>query len=159
MLRDGGVGPVRSAQNLHPAQGGGCLPALGSGFERGGPRHQLIPLLGWYNRSRDEGSSGFTRQSHIDRAIGAVHTAFGTCELAADGAIAPHVHSYEELIYVLEGHPRLSIDGLTHELAADDAAFIGVGTVHSWTVPSSEACRWIELQTPQARGPARHVLC
>lgn len=99
-------------------------------------------------------SSGFRRHSHVDRAVGAVHTGFGTCELDAAGTLAPHVHSYEELIYVVEGHPRLCIDGATHQLEPNEAAFIGVGATHAWTAPPSEVCRWIELQTPPARDSA-----
>ncbi len=97
--------------------------------------------------------AGFRRQSHVDRSVGAVHTGFGTCELDAGGSLAPHVHSYEELIFVVEGHPRLTIDGASHELGPNDAAFIGVGATHAWSAPSSGACRWIELQTPPARKP------
>ena len=101
----------------------------------------------------EEIGSGFRRQSHVDRPVGAVHTGFGTCELDAGGTLAPHVHSYEELIYVVEGRPRLSIDGATHQLEPNDAAFIGVGATHAWSAPSSGTCRWIELQAPPARDP------
>jgi quercetin dioxygenase-like cupin family protein len=96
-------------------------------------------------------SDGYRRVSHIDRSVGAVHTGFGTCELAAGGSIDSHVHSYEELVYVVEGHPCLTLDGQTYELGPDEAAFIGVAATHSWSAPGSERCRWIDLQTPQAR--------
>jgi quercetin dioxygenase-like cupin family protein len=96
-------------------------------------------------------SVGYRRVPHIDRRIGAIHTGFGTCELAAGGSIDPHVHSYEELVYVVAGSPCLTLDGRTYRLGPDDAAFIGVGATHSWHVPDSEPCRWIDLQTPQAR--------
>ncbi|HZQ31712.1 MAG TPA: cupin domain-containing protein [Mycobacterium sp.] len=96
-------------------------------------------------------SVGYRRVSHIDRGVGAIRTGFGTCELAAGGSIDPHVHSYEELVYVVAGAPCLSPDGLTYRISPDDAAFIGVGATHSWHAPDSEPCRWIDLQTPQAR--------
>jgi len=96
-------------------------------------------------------SAGFTRASHIDRSVGAVHTGFGTCELEGGGSIEPHVHSYEELVYVVEGNPCLTLDGQTYQLSPDDAAFIGVAATHSWHAPPSERCRWIDLETPQAR--------
>lgn len=101
----------------------------------------------------EDRSVGFTRVSHIDRSVGAVHTGFGTCELEAGGSIEPHVHSYEELVYVVEGNPLLTLDGQTYELGPDDAAFIGVAATHSWHAPDSGRCRWIDLQTPQARPP------
>jgi quercetin dioxygenase-like cupin family protein len=69
-----------------------------------------------------DNSVGFRRVSHIDRRIGAIHTGFGTCELAAGGSIDPHVHTYEELVYVVEGSPCLTLDGQTYRLAPDDAA-------------------------------------
>jgi quercetin dioxygenase-like cupin family protein len=55
-------------------------------------------------------SVGYRRVSHIDRCVGAIHTGLGTCELAAGGSIDPHVHSYEELVYVVAGSPRLTLD-------------------------------------------------
>ena len=96
-------------------------------------------------------SLGYRRASHIGRGVGAVHTGFGTCELAAGGSIDSHVHSYEELVYVVEGSPHLTLDGQTYRLNPDDAVFIGVASTHSWSAPESERCRWIDLQAPQAR--------
>jgi quercetin dioxygenase-like cupin family protein len=98
-------------------------------------------------------SSGHRRASHIDRGVGAVHTGFGTCELEPGGSIDAHVHSYEEVVYVIEGTPVVSLDGRAYELAPDECAFFAVGSVHAWENPGSERCRWIDLQTPQARPP------
>jgi len=98
-------------------------------------------------------SSGYRRVSHIDAAVGAIHTSFSTCELEAGGSIDPHVHSFEELIYVLEGNPVLTVDGSTYALQPDDAAFIGVAATHGWSAP--DGCRWIELLTPQPRDAER----
>jgi quercetin dioxygenase-like cupin family protein len=98
------------------------------------------------------GSEGYRRASHIDRAVGAIHTGFGTCELAAGGGIQPHVQAYEELVHVLEGEPVLTVDGETRRLVADDCAFIGVGATHAWHNPGPGAARWIDLEAPQARG-------
>lgn len=95
--------------------------------------------------------SRYRRAAHIDRACGAIHTGMGTCELAPGGSLDPHLHSYEELVYVLEGHPRLTLDGQTVELAPDECAFIGVAATHAWSNPGDERCRWIDLQSPQAR--------
>jgi quercetin dioxygenase-like cupin family protein len=100
----------------------------------------------------DAGSTGYRRISHIDRSVGAVHTGFGTCELASRGRIDPHVHSYEELVYVIEGTVELTIDGVSVVLEPDDCAFIGVGATHSWANPEELAARWIDLVTPVARG-------
>lgn len=94
-------------------------------------------------------SSGFSRASHIDAACGAIHTSFATCELVGNGFIDPHVHAFEELVYVLEGTPSLTVDGGTYILEPNDAAFIGVAATHAWA--ASGRCRWIELATPQPR--------
>jgi quercetin dioxygenase-like cupin family protein len=96
-------------------------------------------------------STGHRRASHIDRSVGAVHTGFGTCELEAGGGIDAHVHSYEELVYVIEGNPVLTLDGQAVALAPDECAFIGVGATHAWDNPAGMPCRWIDLQSPQAR--------
>jgi quercetin dioxygenase-like cupin family protein len=104
-------------------------------------------------RSYGAGSTGYRRISHIDRSVGAVHTGFGTCELAAQGRIEPHVHSYEELVYVIEGIVELTIDGVGVVLEPDDCAFIGVGATHSWANPEDRPARWIDLETPVARVP------
>jgi quercetin dioxygenase-like cupin family protein len=89
--------------------------------------------------------------SHVDRDAGAIHTGFGTCELAAGGGIDSHVHSYEEFVYVVEGNPVLTLDGRAHELAPDDCGFVPVGATHAWENSGDERCRWIDLQSPQAR--------
>lgn len=102
-------------------------------------------------RGYESGSSGFRRVSHIDREVGAIHTGFGTCELAEGGTIDAHVHSYEELVYVIDGGPCLTLDGRSVQLAPDECAFIGVGATHEWHNRGPGPARWIDLQSPQAR--------
>jgi quercetin dioxygenase-like cupin family protein len=99
-----------------------------------------------------DGSDGYRRASHVDRSVGAVHTGFGTCEVAGGGRIGTHVHSYEEFVYVTAGHPILRIGDTATRLAPDEGVFIGVGEPHSWANDGDEACRWIDLEAPQARG-------
>jgi quercetin dioxygenase-like cupin family protein len=111
-------------------------------FEEG----KLATPLGYASHS-----SGYRRASHIDRAVGAVHTGLGTCELGPEGAIDAHVHSYEELVYVVEGRPCLTLEGATVQLEPDECVFIGVGATHEWHNQERERARWIDLQSPQAR--------
>lgn len=99
----------------------------------------------------DAHSAGYRRVSHINREIGATHTGFGTCELDAGGGIEPHVHAYEEFVYVLAGHPVLVLDGHAVRLEPDACAFVPVGATHSWENQADEPSRWIDLQSPQAR--------
>lgn len=102
------------------------------------------------------GSDGYRRVSHIDRSVGAVHTGFGTCELAPAGSLNPHVHSYEELFYVTSGEVLLTLNGETRLIGPEGCGFIPVGATHSWHNAGDVPCRWIDLETPQARleGPA-----
>jgi quercetin dioxygenase-like cupin family protein len=95
------------------------------------------------------GSEGYTRASHIDRSIGAIHTGMGTCELAPGGSLHAHVHAYEELVYVIGGRGVLTIDGDSREIGPDECAFIGLGATHSWHNAGDEPLRWIDLETPQ----------
>lgn len=111
-------------------------------FDRGG-LSEPAPYLGH--------STGFRRMSHIDATVGAIHTSFATCELESGGSINAHLHSFEELIYVLEGSPIPTVDSSTYVLQPNDAAFIGVAATHAWS--ANGTCRWIELLTPQPREP------
>jgi quercetin dioxygenase-like cupin family protein len=99
----------------------------------------------------ERNSAGYRRSSHIDRSIGAIHTGFGTCELEPGGGIDAHVHSFEELVYVIHGNPVVTLDGRSFELAPDECGFIPIGATHSWANPGGEPARWIDLQSPQAR--------
>ncbi len=102
-------------------------------------------------------SEGFAFASRIDRAAGARHAEVGTSRLAADGRVDPHFHSFEELVYVLAGGPRLVLGGIEVELGPDEAVAIGVGETHSWSNPGAEEAHWIELRTPPARGAGEPV--
>jgi quercetin dioxygenase-like cupin family protein len=100
----------------------------------------------------DDHADGYRHVSHINREIGAIHTDLGTGELAPGGTIAPHVHSYEELIFVLSGTAVLTVDGEARLIGPHEGAFVAVGSPHAWHNPDpTEPCRWIELVTPQAR--------
>lgn len=100
----------------------------------------------------EDHGAGYRRVAHIDRGVAAVHTGLGTCELAPGGRLDSHVHSYEELVYVIEGEPELTLDGVTVRLRPDESVFIGVGATHEWRNSGDEPCRWIDLQAPQSRG-------
>lgn len=96
-------------------------------------------------------SAGYGRRSHIDRGIGAIHTGMGTCSLRPGGHVDTHVHSFEELVYVIQGSACLTVGGRTVRMKRDEGAFIGVGEPHSWHNDGVERCLWIDLQSPQAR--------
>ncbi|OJU83847.1 MAG: hypothetical protein BGO11_03275 [Solirubrobacterales bacterium 70-9] len=94
---------------------------------------------------------GFSLAGRIGREDGARHAEVGTARLAPGGRLDPHLHSYEELVFVLAGAPRLALGGVEVELGPDAAVAIGAGETHSWSNPGEEEARWIELRTPPAR--------
>lgn len=96
-------------------------------------------------------STGYRRQSLVDGAHGAVHTSFGQCGLAPGGAVDPHLHSFEESFYVLEGTPSLEVGGETVELASDRCGLLPVGVAHAWRNEGERPARWLEMQAPRAR--------
>jgi len=57
----------------------------------------------------ENNSQGYSQASLIDHTTGAVHTGLSLNQLAVDGTLSPHVHSYEEGFYVLTGQAINSI--------------------------------------------------
>jgi quercetin dioxygenase-like cupin family protein len=88
-------------------------------------------------------STGFRRATYVDRAVGSVHMGVGICFLDPNGLIQPHVHSFEESFYVLEGSVTAEIGG--------DFGLIGTGVRHGWRNSSDRPVRWLEMQAPQPR--------
>ncbi len=52
-------------------------------------------------------SQGYQIASLVDHTSGSVHTGLSMNHVAANGSISPHVHSYEEGFYILEGEADL----------------------------------------------------
>lgn len=92
-----------------------------------------------------------TRASLVDRSVGSVHTGFGLCAIAEAGSLDTHVHSFEELFYILEGSPILILDGHAVELAPGACGVIPVGMSHAWRGPGKGSARWIDMRTPIPR--------
>ena len=94
---------------------------------------------------------GMTRASLVDRSVGSVHTAFGLCALAEGGSLDTHVHSFEELFYILEGSPILILDGHAVELKPGACGVVPVGMSHAWRGPGKGSASWIDMRTPIPR--------
>src|SRR6185436_18275143 len=92
-------------------------------------------------------STGFRRATYVDRAMGSVHMGVGICYLDPGGVIHPHLHSFEESFYVLEGNLELQ----NHSLKPGDFGLIGTGLRHQWRNTSDRPARWLEMQAPQPR--------
>ena len=97
-------------------------------------------------------SSGFTRATYVDRAAASVHMGVGVCTLAPGGLIQPHLHSFEESFYVLEGNVTAETGGARHQLTPGNFGLIRTGSPHAWRNTGDVPARWLEMQAPQPRG-------
>jgi quercetin dioxygenase-like cupin family protein len=96
-------------------------------------------------------SVGFRRMSYVHRAVGSVHMGTAICYLDPAGVIRPHVHSFEETFYVLEGSVIVLIGSEARMLKPGDYGLIGTGVVHGWRCVGNQRARWLEMQSPQPR--------
>lgn len=99
-------------------------------------------------------SSGLARLRVVGPDQGAIHTEVAVGALAPDGWIAPHVHSYEEALYVLEGDLLLELGGVVHHLVAGDYALMPVGLRHALGNTSSVPVRFLSVNSPMRHDPA-----
>lgn len=96
-------------------------------------------------------SAGFRRAAYVDHTIGSVHMGTGICTLEPGGVIQPHVHSFEESFYILEGDVIAQIGDRGVALGPGHFGLIGTGTRHAWRNTGDRAVRWLEMQAPQPR--------
>jgi quercetin dioxygenase-like cupin family protein len=99
-------------------------------------------------------SSGLARLRLVGPEHGAVHTDLAAVVLRPAGWLAPHVHSFEEALYVLEGELLLELDGPTYRLIAGDFALIPTGVHHSLGNSGSADVKLLSLASPQRLDPA-----
>jgi quercetin dioxygenase-like cupin family protein len=97
-----------------------------------------------------DASTGFARYSLVDRAAGSMHMAVAMCELAAEGSVDEHLHSFEESFFVLEGSPVLLLEGRAWSLLPGACGVVPVGVRHAWLGGDNDA-RWIDMCSPQPR--------
>jgi len=100
----------------------------------------------------DGHSQGYTTASLISRSTGSVHTGLSIDQLAPGGTIDPHVHSFEEGVYILSGEPILTIGSETYQLRSGDYAALKVGTSHAWRAGAAPV-RWLQMAAPQPKPP------
>lgn len=99
----------------------------------------------------DGHSHGYAAASLIDRSTGSVHTGLSLNQLAADGSIQPHVHSFEEGFYVLSGEAVVTIAGASYRLRQGDYATVKIGTPHAWHASGGGPVRWLQMAAPQPK--------
>jgi mannose-6-phosphate isomerase-like protein (cupin superfamily) len=83
--------------------------------------------------------------------MGSVHMGTGICYLDANGAIRPHLHSFEESFYILDGTLILQMGEQAYPLGPGHFGLISTGTPHSWRNTGDQPARWLEMQAPQPR--------
>src|ERR1700691_1020536 len=99
----------------------------------------------------DPHSSGFRRAPFVDRGMGSVHMGVGVCLLDPGGVIQPHLHSFEESFYILEGTGVLKTGGKADQLRPGHFGLIPTGMTHGWSNAGDRTLRWLEMQAPQPR--------
>jgi quercetin dioxygenase-like cupin family protein len=82
---------------------------------------------------------------------GSVHTGLSVAQLDPGGTLAPHVHSFEEGFYILEGEAVLAIGDTAVAVRAGDYGALKVGTLHGWRAAGSSRVRWLQMQAPQPK--------
>jgi quercetin dioxygenase-like cupin family protein len=98
-------------------------------------------------------SSGLARSRLVGAEHGAVHTDLLAVALAAGGWLAPHVHSFEEAIYILEGELLVRIGDDVHRLAGGDFALFPTAVRHGLGNTSGATARFLSLASPQRLPP------
>lgn len=98
-------------------------------------------------------SIGFKRVSYVDHTTESVHMGTGICSLEADGLIEPHVHSFEETFYILEGTLLVEIGDVAYTLGTGNYGLISTGVKHGLRCIGNIPARWLEMQSPQPRHP------
>ena len=98
-------------------------------------------------------ASGLARMRIVGPDQGAVHTDLAVGAIEPGGWIAPHVHSFEEALYVLEGELLLDLDGRVHRLRQGDFALIQTATRHALGNSAATPIRFLALNSPQRLGP------
>ena len=96
-------------------------------------------------------SEGYQVAPLVDHNSGSVHTGLSLNALAADGTLDPHLHSYEEGFYILEGQAVLAINDHAYRLGPGDFGAFKVGTLHAWRNPGQAPLRWLGMAAPQPK--------
>jgi quercetin dioxygenase-like cupin family protein len=96
-------------------------------------------------------SDGYTEAVLVNGAAGSVHTGLTVSQLSAHGAVAPHMHSFEEGFYVLAGRAVVSIDRESYLVGPGDFGAFKVGTPHGWRQAGNDPVRWLQMAAPQPK--------
>jgi quercetin dioxygenase-like cupin family protein len=108
----------------------------------------------WVEETNQPGAAaGYRKMVLVDRRCGSVHMTLGLSTLEPRTTVAPHAHSFEMSVYILEGDLLLAVDGRVHRLEMDDYALVPLGA--TCALSSDSGGRWLEVIAPQARTSPR----
>jgi quercetin dioxygenase-like cupin family protein len=94
-------------------------------------------------------ASGLSRLRIVGPDQGAVHTDLAVGAFQPGGWIAPHVHAFEEALYILEGELLLDLGGSVWRLVAGDYALLPTGLRHALGNARDVPIRFLSLNSPQ----------
>lgn len=101
-------------------------------------------------------SAGYVGDSVVDESAGSVQMGFRISRLAPGGHVDTHVHSFEESVYVLDGHLVVDTPEGSHLLVVGDYGLIPVGMPHSYRNVSGSETSFAEMQAPLPRARFGH---
>ena len=96
-------------------------------------------------------SIGYTRDSVVDEGGGAVQMGFAVAQLAPDGHVDAHLHSFEESVYVVEGELTVDTPDGSYSLVGGDYGLIPVGMTHALRNTSGSTVSFSEMKAPLPR--------
>ncbi len=96
---------------------------------------------------------GLARRRIVGREQGAIHTDIAAGALHPGGWIAPHVHAFEEALYVLGGELLLDLGGPVHRLVSGDFALMPTGLRHALGNARGEQVRFLSVASPMRMEP------
>ena len=91
---------------------------------------------------------GVARARIVGPEHGAVHTDLYVGAMHPGGWLAPHVHAYEEVLYILEGELLVQIGEAVHRLRSGDYALFPTATRHALANTGVGIVRWLSLNSP-----------
>jgi len=97
------------------------------------------------------GSPGLEGWSVLDAGTDAVHTGFGLGRLAPGGSVPGHVHSYEESLFVTDGHLVVQTPGEAVLLGPGGYGLVPVGVPHSLRNVGTDEVAFARLSVPLPR--------
>jgi quercetin dioxygenase-like cupin family protein len=96
-------------------------------------------------------STGYTGDLAVHEDNGGVQMGFRLSRLEAGGHVDSHLHSFEELVYVIEGRLDVDTPEGSHALAAGDYGLLPVGMTHAFRNTSARTVEFAEMKAPLPR--------